>query len=318
MVPLAVVLLVALNIRDTDFTEAAQTATAGLITLIPEGLVLLMSVTLAVAAMRLARQRTLIQQMAATEGLAAVDTICVDKTGTLTDGSLRLVAVEAAGGDAKGDAERALARFAASAGERNRTLQTIAERYPAQPERVGAEVPFSSSWKWSGVTLNGQQLRARRPRRARGHRGADAAAGAAACALRAHRRGQARGRLRAKPPPRFPAIPASQPPPPLEPRALVVLEETLREDAAETVQFMREQEVDLKLISGDARETVTAVAQAVGVPEDAGVIEGPQLPDERGAIAEAADAELDLLPDHARSRRKRSFPRSATAAATRR
>ena len=115
--------------------EAAQTATAGLITLIPEGLVLLMSVTLAVAAVRLARMDTLVQQMSATEALAAVDTICVDKTGTLTDGELELVAVETADPADRRGAEQALARFAASAGERNRTLEAIAERFPAQPER---------------------------------------------------------------------------------------------------------------------------------------------------------------------------------------
>jgi len=61
-------------------------------------------------------------------------------------------------------------------------------------------------------------------------------------------------------------------PPRLTPLALVVLEETLRPDAAETIAFMREQEVDLKLISGDARATVTAVAYAVGVPREAGVV----------------------------------------------
>jgi len=86
MIPLAVLLLFALSVRHTDLHEAAQTATAGLITLIPEGLVLLMSVTLAVAAVRLARLDTLVQQISSTEALAAVDTICIDKTGTLTDG----------------------------------------------------------------------------------------------------------------------------------------------------------------------------------------------------------------------------------------
>ena len=67
-----------------------------------------------------------------------------------------------------------------------------------------------------------------------------------------------------------------------------MLEETLRPDAAETIAFMREQEVDLKLISGDAAATVTAVAYAVGVPRDAGVVEGPDLPDDPDALAEAA------------------------------
>src|SRR5918996_601585 len=94
MVPLAVLLLIALALRSVAFEGAAQTSTAGLITLIPEGLVLLMSVTLAVAAVRLARMNTLVQQMAATESLAAVDTVCIDKTGTLTDGSLELISVE--------------------------------------------------------------------------------------------------------------------------------------------------------------------------------------------------------------------------------
>ena len=91
MLPLAALLLLTFQLRGTDLVEAAQTATAGLVTLIPEGMVLLMSVTFAVAAVRLARRDTLVQQMSASESLAAVDTICVDKTGTLTDGRLRLL-----------------------------------------------------------------------------------------------------------------------------------------------------------------------------------------------------------------------------------
>jgi magnesium-transporting ATPase (P-type) len=71
--------------------------------------------------------------------------------------------------------------------------------------------------------------------------------------------------------------------------ALVVLEETLRPDAKETIEFMREQQMDLKLISGDARATVTAVAAAVGVPREAGVIEGSELPTDRASLARAAE-----------------------------
>ena len=89
-------MIASLVIRKVQLVEAAQTATAGLITLIPEGLVLLMSVTFAVAAVKLARRSTLVQQMSATESLASVDTICVDKTGTLTDGNLTLIGIEPA------------------------------------------------------------------------------------------------------------------------------------------------------------------------------------------------------------------------------
>lgn len=283
LVPLAIVLLAALSLRNVEFTEAAQTATAGLITLVPEGLVLLMSVTLAVAAVRLARQQTLVQQISATESLAAVDTICVDKTGTLTDGSLRLVTVESGSSEPQ-EVERALGRFAASAGERNRTLETIAAEFPAAGETPSGEVPFSSEWKWSGLTLNGSDAGARSY--VIGAPDVLAASGALTlpddlqAKLDEHTATGRRVVAFGEAPAGLPRDPASEPAPRLEPRALVVLEETLRDDAVETVEFMRTQRVDLKVISGDARPTVTAVAQALGLPSDIGVIEGPDLPDE--------------------------------------
>jgi cation-transporting P-type ATPase E len=287
MLPLAALLLFTLSVRHTELHEAAQTATAGLITLIPEGLVLLMSVTLAVAAVRLAKLDTLVQQMSATEALAAVDTICIDKTGTLTDGQLELSSIEVADPANPAAAHDALARFAASAGARNRTLQAIAERYPDRPQKVTAEVPFSSQWKWSGLSLDGRSYVLGAPdvlQRAGALELSPTLANTLRVQSEAGRRVLAFGEAQAA----LPRDPANEAPPRLTARALVVLEETLRPDAAETIAHMREQEVDLKLISGDARETVTAVAHAVGVPADAGVIEGPQLPDDDAGLAEAA------------------------------
>ncbi len=292
MLPLAAVLLLSLNLRSVELHEAAQTAIAGLITLIPEGLVLLMSVTFAVAAVRLARRDTLVQQMSASESLAAVDTICVDKTGTLTAGELRLTGIEVAEGSDAGAAQAALARFAASAGDRNRTLETIAGRFPGEAGRVSAEVPFSSEWKWSGATL------------ANGAGGdstyvlgaPDVLAEAGALTLppglaRKLEDETAAGRrvvVFGESGERLPSDAAADPPPRLTPLALVVLEETLRPDAAETIATMRAEEVDLKLISGDARATVTAVAYAVGVPREAGVVEGADLPDDPEQLAAVA------------------------------
>jgi magnesium-transporting ATPase (P-type) len=288
MIPLAVVLLLTLQLRSTDITEAAQTATAGLVTLIPEGLVLLMSVTFAFAAVRLAHRKTRVQQMSATESLASVDTICVDKTGTLTDGNLRLLGVELAEGVEAGSAHASLARFAASAGDRNRTLEAIAEKFPADSGRVSGEVPFSSEWKWSGLRIGGTSYVLGAP---------DVLERAGALSLppglsRTLEKETATGRRVVA----FGESPAALPssggeePPPLKPIALVVLEETLRADAAETIALMREQEVDLKLISGDARSTVLAVAGAVGIPADAGTIDGPDLPDDPAELARVATA----------------------------
>ncbi len=290
MLPLAVVLILSLKLRAVPLEEAAQTATAGLVTLIPEGLVLLMSVTFAVAAKHLAKRDTLVQQMSATESLASVDTVCVDKTGTLTAGELRLTGVEYADGVDPKSGAAALGRFAASAGNRNQTLETIAGEFPGKPGTVRGEVPFSSEWKWSGVSLDAGSgatyvLGApdilaefgalRLPPRLAEKLKEETAAGRRVVAF--GETGEA-----------LPDDPAAGGAPAMTPLALVVLEETLREDAAETIAYMREEEVDLKLISGDAAATVTAVAYAVGVPQDAGVIEGPGLPEDEEGLARAA------------------------------
>jgi cation-transporting ATPase E len=293
MLPLAAILLITLKLRSTDIHEAAQTATAGLVTLIPEGMVLLMSVTFAVAAVRLARRDTLIQQMSATESLAAVDTICVDKTGTLTEGELRLSAVEFADGIDPGVGAATLARFAASAGDRNRTLETIAERYPGEPSSVRAEVPFSSEWKWSGLSLsdgNGGSTYVLGAPDVLAANGALTLTPRLAAKLEeetaAGRRVVAFGESGES----LPADPSASPTPRLVPLALIVLEETLRPDAAETIAVMRDEDIDLKLISGDAVATVTAVAYAVGIPRDAGIVEGHELPTDPEALAEVAQA----------------------------
>jgi cation-transporting P-type ATPase E len=291
MLPLAVLLILSLNLRNVHLEEAAQTATAGLITLIPEGLVLLMSVTFAVAAMRLAKRDTLVQQMSATESLASVDTICVDKTGTLTAGELRLSGVEYAEGVDPKTGAAALGRFAASAGDRNKTLETIAEEFPGKASAVRGEVPFSSEWKWSGLSVEGAGGGATYMLGAPDiltESGALTLSPGLAAKLEeetaAGRRVVAFGQTSEA----LPDDPAANGAPQMEPLALVVLEETLRPDVAETIAYMREQEVDLKLISGDAAATVTAVAYAVGVPREAGVIEGPDLPEDEEGLAEAA------------------------------
>ncbi|MGI8631365.1 MAG: HAD-IC family P-type ATPase [Solirubrobacterales bacterium] len=305
MVPLAVVLLLSMRARDVPFEEAAQTATAGLITLVPEGLVLLMSVTLAVAAVRLARMRTLIQQMSATESLAAVNTLCVDKTGTLTDGELELVAVEPSPGVEDARLRHDLGRLAASAGTHNRTLETLASALPGTPDRPVAEVPFSSEWKWSGVSLaepaGAQSLVLGAPEVLAGPGGMSLPEAVGRSVAHHQQAGDrvlvfadAAGTLDEDP---------SSPLPALRPLGLVVLREQLRPDAAETVAFVRSQDIDLKVISGDAPRTVETVARAVGVDVSQGVAHGGSLPDDDAGLLAAAHAHsvfARITPDQKR------------------
>ena len=151
MVPLGAALVWTLAARDTPFREAVATATAGIVTMIPEGLVLLMSLTFAVGAVRLSRKGMLVQYMNAIESLANVDTVCLDKTGTLTDGNLVLYSVAPLGGAAEDDVRTLVSGYAASAEARNSTLDAVAAGLPGAAAATLEEVPFSSRWKWSGI-----------------------------------------------------------------------------------------------------------------------------------------------------------------------
>ena len=166
MVPLAIVLVVALRLHDTVFREAAQTATAGLIFIVPEGLVLLASVTFAAGAVRIARAGALAQQLNAIESLASVDTVCLDKTGTLTDGgSLELIEVVPAPGVPEAAARQILARVAAAGSVRSGTWDAIAAALGDGSDASGGAVKrravrVGCRWKWSGWRRRG--VRARR------------------------------------------------------------------------------------------------------------------------------------------------------------
>ena len=262
--------------------------------------------------------------MAATESLAAVDTICVDKTGTLTTGELELVGIEVADADQAEVAKKALGRFAASSGRaqpdarggRGDTSRPSGEARPSRGPlllRVEVERP-NANGKRGGETyvLGAPDVLAARGAMELPPGPAAEAHGAHTAGRRVVAFGRAGGRAARRPRTREAAAPRSTP------LALIVLEETLRPDAAETIEFMREQQMDLKLISGDARETVTAVATAVGVPADAGVVEGDELRRRPRGAGARPPRRTRSSAGSGPSRRRRSSRRSPTAAGTRR
>jgi cation-transporting P-type ATPase E len=153
------VLAYSLHHRRVPVHTAVATSAAGVVALVPEGLMVLVSLTYPVAAVRMSRQGVLAQQLNAIESLASVDTICVDKTGTLTDSALRVVeAVPCQEGGEQRLAE-ALATLAAGASTRNLTAQAIADAYPAESAPpVTGEVPFSSRRRWSAIQVGERVL----------------------------------------------------------------------------------------------------------------------------------------------------------------
>ena len=294
MIPLGAALIWTLVRRHTPFREAAATATAGIVTLIPEGLVLLMSLTFAVAAVRLSRRGMLVQYMNAIESLANVDTVCLDKTGTLTDGTLELREVVPLAGTAEADLRQQLSSYAACAGSRNGTLDAIAAALPAEARPTAGEVPFSSRWKWSALDLDGTWLVLGAP---------DVLLAAAPPEAAEHERAGRRVLAFGRAAQGVEADDRDHRPPALEPLGLVVLEERLRDDAPGTIAFLYEQGVEVKVMSGDSPTTVTAVAERVGIRAGKGAVQGSDLPEDAEQLAVLASATTvfaRLTPDDKR------------------
>jgi len=277
MVLLGALLSFALVESDRDLDEAVETAVAAALTLVPEGLILLVSLTYAVAALRMARRGALAQQLNAIESLAAAEIICLDKTGTLTEPTLRVLdLVPAPEWNPEAVAE-AIGRFAASASARNGTLDAIAGAYPGDPVPVEEQVVFSSRRRWSALRLGSTSYVLGAPelfslgllsRRA----SEEAARGRRVLAF-----GTTMAALDEQEPPREPTL-----------LGLVVLAEQLRPSARETVAYLLEEGIELKVLSGDAPETVASIAADAGIPQPGPPVDGRELPEDPDALRRLA------------------------------
>jgi magnesium-transporting ATPase (P-type) len=283
-VPLAIGLTVSVLTRVSANEARVQAITAGIVNLVPEGLILLISVTAAVSAFKIARRGVLAQQLNAVESLASVDIVCTDKTGTLTEPTPRVVALVPADGTEQATFARALAIYAASAPSRNLTLEAInnAGLADVSGSVVVGQVPFSSRRRWSALDLDGTRLFLGAPERFTN----------AEPSLKERAREEASSGRRVL------ALGSSEaplpdddhdPPFPDDVQALgvVVLAERLRPNAAETVAFFAEQQVQLKVLSGDAPATAGAIAHDAGVPGSTPALDGEALPAEPQALRDA-------------------------------
>jgi len=289
MVPLGVMFVIVLTKGPSSTRDAVTTAVAGIVTLVPEGLILLVSVTFAAAALQLSRRGALAQQLNAIESLASVDLICLDKTGTLTEPGLRVVALQPADGVDPERLRQALERFAASSPSKNATLRALAGDAPA--EEPAESVPFSSARRWSALRLSGEGYVLGAPELFP----LGSLAAAAEQEQRAGRRVVAFGTTAGS----FEQLDG------LTPLGVAVLAEELRPQAAETVQFFLEAGVELKVMSGDAPETVGAIARDAGIGGEIVVGDAPveQLV-EAGVVGrispEGKKAVVERLRDHGR------------------
>jgi len=260
--------------------ESVLRTVGAVVPMVPEGLVLMTSVAFAVGVIRLGQRRCLVQELPAIEGLARVDMVCADKTGTLTENGMRVADVEEL--DAQpGTVADVLASLAAADPRPNASMQAIADAYSDPPGWIAtATAPFKSATKWSGVSY-------------RDHGnwviGApdvllDASTAPAAQAERIGARGLrvlllGTGDV---------AVDHPEAPGRVAPVALVVLEQKVRPDARETLNYFAAEGVSLKVISGDNAVSVGAVAGQLGLHGE--TMDARQLPTEPAELAAALES----------------------------
>ena len=264
IIPLATVLLLGRLLATEDrWQEALRGTVAAAVAMVPDGLVLLTSLSFITGVVALARRRALARELASVELLARVDTLCLDKTGTITTGDISFERVELLGAASEAEATGALASLASADPAPNATLAAIVDAVGDPPSgwRLTGSVPFSSARKWAAASFEGRgtfHLGAPDVLLGAGDASDDARARAAAASadgervLVVTRSGAAE--------PSDEALPTDR-----EPLCLVHLGDTLRSDAAEIFAYFRDQGVDLKVISGDHPATVAAVAHRAGI-----------------------------------------------------
>lgn len=247
-------------IEGNTVSQAVVSTVAALIGMIPEGLVLLTSTVLAVSVIRLSQRKVLVQDLYCIETLARVDTLCLDKTGTITEGKMEVMA-EVFVEDI--NISEIIGNINYNLGDNNPTAVALLDKYgKSDTFEIVDKMPFSSAKKYSGIALKDKAY----------------VVGAAEFILKKDDKflkkveeytNEYRVILLAE------AL--NKQLDNVRPLALLLLQDKIRSDANETLQYFREQGVTLKIISGDNPHTVYGIACRAGFKENAKIIDATTL-----------------------------------------
>ncbi len=243
-----------LRAESGDWQQAAIRSITAIVGMIPEGLVLLTSAAFLLSIVKLVQQKTLIQQLPAVEGLARVNTLLLDKTGTLTTGEITLDQIEYLTPDQSKPQKALAALMNLSTSPTNTAILSGLKNIT--PLKTTSATPFNSTRKYSSITSEG----------------ATYTLGAPEIVLKNHPEIAAKAAEIASTGKRVLALTSKKP------LALITLTENIRKDARQTLKYFAEQNVDIKIISGDNPLTVLSIAKQVGIP-DAKTFDARELPE---------------------------------------
>ena len=314
-----------LFISRSGWRESILGMVAALVPMVPEGLVLMTSIAFAVGVVRLGQRQCLVNELPAIEGLARVDVVCADKTGTLTENGMRLAQVDPAPGATAdpGELRKALAALAAHDPRPNASIAAVAEAYPDAPQwSTTAVMPFTSAKKWSGMSFHDDATDSDAGNWLIGapdillppdSETARAATSIGESGLRVLLLARTDVPVDAEPDGDT-TVPGT-----LSPAGLVVLEQRVREDARDTLDYFASQRVDVKVISGDNARSVGAVAESLGLGNVDTSVDARELPSSESELAEAVESGVTfgrVRPDQKRAMVKALQSREHTVAMT--
>ena len=239
--------------------NSVVSTTAAVVGMIPEGLVLLISLAFAVSVIKLSARKTLVQDMYCIETLARVDTLCLDKTGTITEGTMQVDSLLPFEGVSEEEMSEALTALVSNLSDDNPTFLALRDRFPQQsPWHSTALVPFSSARKWSGAFFPGKgtfvmgagEFILGEDFSAIADRVEEYSSKGQRVLLLAHSQESFADK-------ELPDI--------IEPMGLVLISDKIRREAARTLRYFADQGVDLKVISGDNAVTVSNIARKAGL-----------------------------------------------------
>ena len=285
LIPIGVLLLWArFRVPDTTPEVAVTSTVASLINMIPEGLILLTSSVLALATIRLSRQKVLVQDLYSIETLARIDCIALDKTGTLTTGRMTVKDIIPAEGHTKNALEKALKLILSATATDNATSTALKEKLlktaKFEPkEQIIEFIPFSSDRKYSGVRTKDAAYLMGAPEIIAGNTpNFPGTFRILAVVKDKHQKGGLEESVGGYDRDRRSASPVTtggrdsvSDKPPFDVLGYILLEDELRKDAEEIINYFYKNDVDIKIISGDNLKTVETIAKNTGIKNISGI-----------------------------------------------
>ena len=244
--------------RITDsIAESIFATVAALIGMIPEGLILLTSSVMAVGVIKLYRVKVLVQQLYAIETLARIDTICLDKTGTITEGRMKVIDFVGRDSYSKAAVTEYFEEYASYSEDTNPTMMALKDLFKPSQQKANDLIPFSSERKYSAIELDEYTLYLGAPEIIGGKIAKEETE-----EYISNYRVIAIGRKEGK---------ISKELKKIELIGYAIIEDVIRASAKETLEYFKKYNVDVKIISGDNAKTVTSIAHKVGLEDSIGI-----------------------------------------------